>query len=113
MDVPGDFDATWPAARDAAGGRLRGPVARYLAACTFGNWIAYRGQGLRSVVAWLRACYDVLRVQLVREYERAGRTLEAPAILEAFRHADYVMVHTVDSLAFGRAAVVFETGDEA
>ena len=38
------------------------PIANYLAARLFGNWVAYQGHGLRSVVAWVRACYDVLRV---------------------------------------------------
>jgi hypothetical protein len=82
-------------------------VSRYLAASAFGNWVAYRGEGLRSVVGWLRACHDVLRVQIVRQ---AGekQPIDADGIAQSIRMADYVMVHTVDSLAFGRAAAALE-----
>lgn len=107
MAVPDAFDARWHAISADAGQLLRGPVARYLAACAFGNWIAYRGQGLRSVAAWLRACHDVLRVQLVTRLGGAGPS-DPAAVIESIRMADYIMVHTADTLAFGRAAAALE-----
>ena len=108
MDAPDDFAVEWRRIQEDVGDVLRGPVSRYLAACAFGNWIAYRGQGLRSIVAWLRACHDVLRVQLVRHLPETRDGIEAAALVEPIRMADYLLVHTVDSLAFGRAAVCFE-----
>jgi hypothetical protein len=57
-------------------------------------------------VAWLRACHDVLRVQLVRH--TGDRPLDRAALVESIRMADYLMVHTVDSLAFGRTAAALE-----
>lgn len=107
MEVPSGFERVWARIQHSAAHTMRDPMVRYLAASTFGNWIAYRGQGLRSIVAWLRACYDVVRVQMVRTL--SGYTvLTAEDLLESFRAADYIMVHTVDSLAFGRAAIEFE-----
>lgn len=106
-EVPAGFECEWADLRDRARSVMSGPMARYLAASTFGNWIAYRGQGLRSIVAWLHACHDVLRVQLVRHLSQADAI--APAdLIEPFRLADYIMVHTVDSLAFGRATAATE-----
>jgi hypothetical protein len=106
MDVPGDFEGQWARVNAGAGASIRRITARYLAATAFANWIAYRGQGLRSIVAWLRACHDVLRVQIARAVP-AGAIDEA-ATIGAIRMTDYLMVHTVDSLAFGRKAVDFE-----
>jgi hypothetical protein len=108
MEVPCSLERDWKRLRGEVSGVLRGPVARYLAASAFGNWIAYRGQGLRSTAAWLRACHDVLRVQLVRHSLSPGGRVHAAALIEAIRMADYIMVHTVDSLAFGRAAAPLE-----
>ncbi len=108
MQVPAGFDQAWAQLLGGRGGVLRGPVARYLAATAFGNWIAYRGQGLRSIAAWLRAGHDVLRVQLVNHLQAVSGSIGPAALIEPFRMADYIMVHTVDSLAFGRAAVSFE-----
>lgn len=109
LDVPADFDAGWERVEHAGAAVMQQPVGRYLAASTFANWIAYRGEGLRSIVAWLRACHDVFRVQLVRRLNGADRQLVPEDIVEAVRMADYIMVHTVDSLAFGRRAAALET----
>ena len=108
MDVPPDFVARWQRVADGMDGRRHRSIGRYLAASTFANWIAYRGQGLRSIVAWLQACYDVLRVQMARALPPDASALDEHAHLEAFRMTDYIMVHTVDSLAFGREALRFE-----
>lgn len=107
LDVDAGFADDWRALRSHPADVLRRPVANYMAACTFGNWTAYRGQGLRTVVAWLRGCYDVLRVQLVRHTKAAG-TINREVMIESFRMADFIIVHTVPSLEFGRSAAVFE-----
>ena len=104
MEIPPGFADDWERLRGHAREVMHRPVGRYLAASTFANWIAYRGQGLRSVVAWLRACHDVLRVQIVRHLGRADRPIVAADLMEPIRMADYIMIHTVDSMAFGRAA---------
>lgn len=108
MEVPADADARWALIDRGTDASAHRVIGRYLAASAFGNWIAYRGQGLRTIVAWLRACHDVLRVQAARALPPAGRTLDRDALLESIRMTDYIMVHTVDSLAFGRAAAALE-----
>jgi hypothetical protein len=108
MQVPAAFEDEWTRIEREAGDVLRPVLARYLAASAFGNWIAYRGQGLRSVVAWLHACHDVVRIQLVRHLRDTRMGPDPAPAIEAVRMADYVMVHTVDSLAFGRAAISLE-----
>ena len=84
-------------------------VRNYLAARAFGNWIAYQGRGLRSVVAWLSACHDVLRLLACRAAEERGSRVLADDLVEAARHADYVMLHTVDSQAFAHAVAGIES----
>jgi hypothetical protein len=108
MEVPPDFAARWLHIVQGMDARRHRSIGRYLAASTFANWVAYRGQGLRSIVGWLQACYDVLRVQMARALPTGSGALDERAHLEAIRMTDYIMVHTVDSLAFGREALRFE-----
>ena len=107
LEVDDDFATAWIALESDWADLLRRPMANYMAACTFGNWTAYRGQGLRTIVAWLHGCYDVLRVQLVRHATSAGE-INKEVLIESFRMADFIIVHTVPSLEFGRTAAVFE-----
>ena len=74
-------------------------IANYLAARVYGNWIAYQGRGLRTIVSWLSACHDVVRLLIER-----GATDGVAGALEAVRHADYVMLHTIDTQDFADAA---------
>lgn len=74
-------------------------IANYLAARVFANWIAYQGRGLRTIVTWLSACHEVVRLLMARG------TLQGPAhAIEAIRQADYVMLHTIDTQEFADAA---------
>jgi hypothetical protein len=98
------------------------PVRRYLAAKAFANWCAYQGRGLRTTVCSLVAALSVLRVEAVRQCAAAGRSLDEPLLVEAFRSADLLLVHLasreelarrfsdVEEAGAGemRAAVVFE-----
>ena len=73
-------------------------VKRWLAAHLFGNWIAYQGRGLRTIVRYVRACLDVFTVELARD----GNALEA------IRRSDFLIVHEADSqqLASGLDALL-------
>lgn len=62
-------------------------VKRWLAARLFGAWIAYQGNGLRTIVWYLRACLDTFLVELARD----GRAREA------IRRADHLIVHESSS----------------
>jgi hypothetical protein len=68
----------------AAGSRA---AQRWLAGHLFGNWIAYQGRGLRTIVRYVRACLDVFRIELARDGDA----------LEAIRRSDYLIVHESDS----------------
>ena len=107
MEIPDGFDLRWNEIARSGGDQLQHLLTRYLAAATFGNWMAYRCQGLRSTLEWLRACYDVLRIQIVREAGDPPQVTRA-SLIRALGAADYLVVHTVDSLAFGRAVVTCE-----
>jgi hypothetical protein len=74
-------------------------IANYLAARVFGNWIAYQGRGLRTIVTWLSACHAVVRLLIERE-----RLAGVAGAIEAIRQADYVMLHTIDTQEFANAA---------
>ena len=86
-DVFGAPDAGHPTGRTSNGPPGARAVQRWLAAHLFGNWIAYQGRGLRTIVRYLRACLDVFGVELARD----GDTLEA------IRRSDYLIVHESDS----------------
>jgi hypothetical protein len=64
-----------------------GAVKRWLAARLFGTWIAYQGNGLDTIVGYLRACLDVFSVELARD----GRPREA------IRRADHLIIHEASS----------------
>jgi hypothetical protein len=78
-------------------------VLNYLAARTFGNWVAYQGRGLRTIVAWLHACHDVLRAFIEDEPEPSRET-----VTNAIRSTDLLMLHTIDSQAFADAVISLE-----
>jgi len=67
------------------------PVRRFLAAKAFASWTALQGEGL---VAWSRTVETALAVLHV---EATRQCLDAPldraALLEAFRHADLLLMH--------------------
>jgi hypothetical protein len=66
---------------------FEGGVKRWLAARAFGSWIAYQGNGLRTIVRYLRACYHAFEVELARD--------DNP--LEAIRRVDHLIVHESSS----------------
>jgi hypothetical protein len=107
LAAPADFQSVWRALAREHASLLDGPLRRYMAASSYANWVAYRGQGLRSILEWLRACFDVARLQLARAFVRDGGLTRESAV-RAFRDSDYLVVHTVDSLAFGRAIATVE-----
>jgi hypothetical protein len=78
-------------------------LSNYLAARAFANWVAYQGRGLRTIVAWLYACLHVAD-GFARESGAA-----ADPIFDAVRSTDLVMLHTIDSHDFARAAMDIES----
>lgn len=72
---------------DAPESREARAVKRWLAAHLFGNWIAYQGRGLRTIVRYVRACLDVYMVEVARDGN----------VLEAIRRSDFLIVHESDS----------------
>jgi Fe-S-cluster containining protein len=110
LPTPGvhpDFTAAWQ--------RLQWPpdVRRafraYLAARLFGNWIAYYGRGLRTVVEYLRAVYAVVRMEALRQHALASASSAASAAspwqiaTDAIRNADLLLVHLADPKSLARA----------
>ncbi len=76
--------------------RLSQPLRHFLASHAFGNWCAYHGMGLRTVVRWLEAALAVVRVEAARLCAAAGRPLDEPILIEAMRAADLLLVHLAD-----------------
>lgn len=62
-------------------------VKRWLAARAFGSWIAYQGNGVRTIVRYLRSCFHAFQVELARDNDP----------LEAIRRADHLIVHQSSS----------------
>ena len=93
-----DLDATFVAPAWPAFSR---PLRQFLAAHAFGNWCAYNGRGLRTVVRSLEVALQVARVEAARACARAERALDGALLLEAFRAADLLLVHLADPVALG------------
>lgn len=72
------------------------PLRHFLAAHAFGNWSAYHGMGLRTVVRSLEVALSAVRVEAARLCAFAERPLDEPLLLEAMRAADLLLVHFVD-----------------
>jgi Fe-S-cluster containining protein len=72
------------------------PIGRFLAAHAFGNWAAYLGSGLVTVVRWLEVSLAVVRVEAARRCAQEARPLDPPILVESFRAADLLLVHLAD-----------------
>jgi hypothetical protein len=88
-------------------------MKNYLAARLFGNWIAYQGQGLRSIVEWLRTCAAVVRHFLLQRLIGSGLPLDRSAFIESVRSADLLLLHVLDSGSFARDIVSLEQSSQA
>jgi len=58
-------------------------IKRWLAARLFGNWIAYQGDGLQTIVRYLRDCLATVTTELARDGNAR----------EAVRRSDLLIVH--------------------
>jgi hypothetical protein len=74
-------------------------IRNYLAARLFGNWMAYQGRGLRSIVQWLRTAFAVFRNELARRCAVSGSQVTRTDVVEAIRATDLLLLHTIDSEA--------------
>jgi hypothetical protein len=85
-------DAVWVAPAWTAAAPL---ISRYLAARAFASWCAVQGDGLRTAVAYLAAALGVVRVEAARACAAVRRPLDEPALVEAVRGADLLLLHLV------------------
>jgi Fe-S-cluster containining protein len=97
-----DDEATWALGRRALRHFDRA-IRRFLAARLFACPVAYEGQGLLTLVEWLRTCLAVLQRDAAREADLAGRLAES-AFVEAVRRADLALAHQADTRAFAHRA---------
>ena len=101
-----DFPAAWRVLEPSA--VVHRAFRAYLAARLFGNWIAYHGRGLHTIVGYLRAAHAVLKMETVRQHARASTASESVSspwqiAKEAIRSADLLLVHLSDPKALARA----------
>ncbi len=92
----------WPA--------WQAPLRRYLAAKAFANWPAYQGRGVLTIVRGLEAALALVRVEATRECRNAGRVLDADLLKQAFRAADFVLIHIAVSTDLAEAWSRVEDG---
>lgn len=103
-----DFDARW---REGVGNAFDchdRAMKNYIAARIFGNWIAYQGRGLRSIVQWARAAAALVRHHALRRVLDSRRPPTQDAFIEAVRRADLVLLHGIHTQAFARAVAPLE-----
>jgi Fe-S-cluster containining protein len=77
-------------------------VRGYLAARLFGNWIAYHGQGLHTIVEYLQVALAVLKMEAVRHHAQESPTSPWQTAKEAVRNADLLLVHLADTRTLAR-----------
>ena len=83
-------------------------MKNYLAARLFANWIAYQGQGLRTVVEWLRTCTAVVHHFVLQQLIGSALPLNHSVFIESVRSADLLLLHVLDSGAFAREVARIE-----
>jgi Fe-S-cluster containining protein len=117
------FEEAWQELIPFAPPRFDVAMKNYLAARVFANWIAYQGRGLRSIVEWLRTGAAIVRHQMIRrtlEFHAgapdtgaggAGLALDPGDFVEAFRMADLLLLHVVDTQAFAWRVAPLEGPD--
>ncbi len=77
-------------------------VRGYLAARLFGNWIAYHGQGLHTIVEYLQVALAVLKMEAVRHHAQESPSPPWQTVKEAVRSADLLLVHLADTRTLSR-----------
>jgi hypothetical protein len=87
-------------------------MKNYLAARLFGNWVAYQGQGLRSIVEWLRTCASVVRHFVWQRLSASGLQLDHSMFIESVRSADLLLLHVLDSGSFARDIASLEQSNQ-
>lgn len=98
-DVEGRDFTHWVA---PAWAELNEPVARYLAARAFGNWTAYLGCGLRTVLRALDVALAAVKVELARAASQDARLATRDHLIAAVGQADLLLVHLADPRALAR-----------
>ena len=86
------------------------PISRYLAAKAFASWIPWQARGVVTAVAALGAARAVLRAEAGRQCRAAGRILDRPLLVEAIRHADFLLVHKASSQELANRLAAAEPG---
>jgi hypothetical protein len=102
------FDEHWRRLVGPSPEQFERAMKNFLAARVFGNWIAYQGRGLRSIVEWLRTCAAAVRHHAVRHALARQSAPAGPELVEAFRTSDLLLLHVIDTQAFARLAMVLE-----
>jgi Fe-S-cluster containining protein len=87
------------------------PLRRYLAARAFGNWLAYQGKGIQTIVGSLESALAIVRVEAARECRAAARALDRDLLAQAIRSADLLLNHLAAAPALVKAWSRFEDGD--
>lgn len=114
-DVVGipQFEEQWSRRIGKPGAWFDLGMKRYLAARVFGNWLAYQGRGLRSIVEWLLTCAAMVRYFALRRALESKQRFDERSFIEAVRSADLLLLHVLDSTAFARAIAPIEETDYA
>jgi Fe-S-cluster containining protein len=86
-------------------------MRNFLAARVFGNWIAYQGRGLRSIVEWLRTCAAAVRHHALRAAMARPSKPGPIDMLDAFRMSDLLLLHVIDTQAFATRIKALEGPD--
>lgn len=106
-----DFEEHWDRRVGTPGDWFDRGMKRYVAARLFGNWIAYQGRGLRSIVEWLRTCAAIVRHFALKGAMESEQPFDAAAFIEAVRSADLLLLHVLDSATFARTIAAIEETD--
>ena len=116
--VPAEWrPAAWPEGltdTQAKGGPLNRNhadevLARYMATRLVGSWVAYQGQGLRSVLASLIVSHALV----VRALSAAGQPVTLGRMTSAIRAADWLSLHLLDRDVWAAYCSSFEGTDGA
>jgi hypothetical protein len=78
-------------------------VRRFLAAHAFASWMAYEGNGVRSIVNSIHLALAVLRQEAVRVCRDENALIDSQHLKQSIQRTDLLLVHLADRRRLARA----------
>ena len=104
-EAPAGLAAGWHALVAPEWGRWTRVIGRYLAAKAHASWAMYLGAGPPDVERMVELSRTVLQIEAIRACLTRQARLDRPALTEAVRQADLLLLHYADPFRLGEREI--------